>query len=104
MHGRSLVPLLQRERIPWRDSFLVEYFSDKVFPRVVKMGYHSLRTDRWKYIRYAELPGMDELYDLGADPFEMKNLIADPEAQPALQDLKAELDRAQLKSPSESKK
>jgi hypothetical protein len=46
---------------------------------------------------------MDELYDLKADPFEMKNLITDPEAQSVLQDLKGELDRAQLKPPSESK-
>ena len=41
MHGRSLVPLLRGEKIPWRDSFLIEYFSDKVFPRVVNMGYQS---------------------------------------------------------------
>jgi N-acetylglucosamine-6-sulfatase len=85
MHGRSLVPLLRGEKVPWRDSLLVEYFSDKVFPRVAKMGYQAVRTDRWKYIHYLELDGMDELYDLKSDPYEMKNLIANPQSLPALQ-------------------
>jgi hypothetical protein len=36
---------------------------------------------------------MDEFYDLEADPFEMKNLIMDPGAKDALQDLRARLGR-----------
>ena len=74
IHGRSLVPLLRGEKVPWRDSFLVEYFSDKVFPRISKMGYQALRDERWKYVHYVDLDGMDELYDLTADPYEMNNL------------------------------
>ncbi|MFN0165779.1 MAG: sulfatase [Bryobacteraceae bacterium] len=74
IHGRSLVPLLQGRQAQWRDSFLVEYFSDTVFPRIRKMGYQAVRTNRWKYIRYRELQGMDELYDLDRDPYEMNNL------------------------------
>ena len=93
MHGRSLVPLLRGETVPWRDSFLIEYFSDSVFPRVSKMGYQCVRTEQWKYIHYVDLDGMDELYDLHADPFEMKNVIAAPGAQAPLKDLKAELQR-----------
>jgi hypothetical protein len=31
------------------------------------MGYKALRTDRYKYIRYTELVGVDELYDLAQD-------------------------------------
>ena len=93
LHGRSLVPLLRGGKVPWRNSFLIEYFSDKVFPRVLNMGYQALRTDRWKYIRYVDLDGMDELYDLKADPYEMSNLFADPTAQPAHNDLRIELDR-----------
>ena len=57
---------------------MIEYFSDTAFPRILKMGYQALRTERWKYIRYTELQNMDELYDLAADPYELKNLIADP--------------------------
>lgn len=95
MQGRSLVPLitLKRGRVPWRDSILIEYYSDKVFPRVVQMGYQSVRTERWKYIHYLELSGMDELYDLHADPYEMKNLINHPRAKRALAEMKEELAR-----------
>src|SRR6185436_20332274 len=96
MQGRSLVPVLRRESAPWRTSFLVEYWSDKVFPRVANMGYQAIRTDRWKYIHYLELPGMDELYDLRADPFEMKNVIGDPNSREAHTAVQAELVR-QLK-------
>jgi len=98
MDGRSLVPLLTGRRVAWRESFLVEYYTDTVFPRVYKMGYKALRTRRWTYIRYVDLQGMDELYDLQADPYQMKNLIADPAAQPALKKLRSELDRL-LQSP-----
>ena len=91
MHGRSLVPLLRGDKVGWRDAFLIEHFSDKVFPRMENMGYQAVRTERWKYIHYAALEGMDELYDLRADPFEMKNLISDPAAQSDLAGLKARL-------------
>ena len=63
-----------------RDAVLIEYFSDAVFPRIRHMGYHAIRTDRWKYIHYRELTGADELYDLRQDPFELHNLIADRHA------------------------
>lgn len=99
IHGRSLVPLLRGEMAPWRSSFLVEYSSDTVFPRVRNMGYTAVRTERFKYIHYNELSGMDELYDLQADPYEMKNLMADPAAQPALRQLQAELARLREQSP-----
>lgn len=57
-----------------------------------------MRTGRWKYIRYPEHEGMDELYDLVNDPFEMRNLIDDPASRPALGELKAELERLQQAS------
>ena len=77
MEGRSLVPLLRGEEpAGWREDFLVEYYSDEVFPRTREMGYRALRTVRYKYIRYEELRGMDELYDLERDPHEMRNLMA----------------------------
>jgi N-acetylglucosamine-6-sulfatase len=92
MHGRSLVPLLKGENVPWRDAFLIEYYSDTVFPRMLKMGYTAIRTSQWKYIHFVDLEGMDELYDLKADPYEMKNLIADPKQQSALAELRAKRD------------
>jgi arylsulfatase A-like enzyme len=95
MHGQSLLPLLKGEKVPWRDSFLIEYFSDKVFPRVHQMGYQAVRTAEWKYIHYVDLEGMDELYNLKRDPYEMKNLLAvapnEAPTQSALQKMKTEL-------------
>ena len=52
-----------------------------------------MRTDRWKYIHYVDLEGMDELYDLEADPYEITNLIGDPDVQPELKKLQQELER-----------
>ena len=93
MQGRSLVPLLNGKRSAWRNSFLIEYYSDRVFPRMVQMGYKAVRNERWKYIHYLELEGMDELYDLRADPYEMKNLIHQPAAAKALAEMKQEMER-----------
>lgn len=91
--GRSLVPLMKGPGSDWRRSFLIEYYSDKVIPRVRQMGYKAVRTERWKYIHYLELDGMDELYDLTADPYEMKNIINQPGAGSTLEALKRELER-----------
>jgi Arylsulfatase A and related enzymes len=93
MQGRSLVPLLKGNSAGWRKSFLIEYFSDKTMPRIAHMGYRALRSERWKYIQYTELKGMDELYDLSKDPYEMRNLIGAPEGARALPALQAELQR-----------
>ncbi|MGH9767680.1 MAG: sulfatase family protein [Blastocatellia bacterium] len=93
MQGRSLAPLLKGERVNWRDSFLIEYYSDRVFPRIARMGYKAVRNGRWKYIRYLELEGMDELYDLKTDPYEMKNMINQPGAKAALDEMKQEMER-----------
>jgi len=68
--------LRPRPAPPRRDAFLIEYFSDRVFPRIRNMGYQAVRTARWKYIHYTELTDSDELYDLQADPYEMHNVIA----------------------------
>jgi len=96
--GMSLVPLLEEVTPPWRSSVLIEYYSDTVFPRILTMGYEAVRTERYKYIRYTELPGMDELYDLDTDPFEMDNLRGSPKGRALLPPLQAELARLQLES------
>jgi N-acetylglucosamine-6-sulfatase len=93
LHGRSLVPMLKGDPAELRDSFLIEYYSDRVFPRVLTMGYQAVRTKRHKLIRYRELEGMDEFYDLEADPYEMRNLIGDAVHRGTLAEVQAELGR-----------
>ena len=91
MEGRSLLPLLKGAKTEWRKSFLIEYYSDRVFPRIRQMGYKAVRTERYKYIHYFELEGMDELYDLNVDPYEMRNIIRRPGAAKILEQMKAEM-------------
>ena len=61
LHGRSLVPLLAggeaAKAFPPSATCSCSTGRDTVFPRVHKMGYDALRTDRWKLIRYQELDG-----------------------------------------------
>ena len=91
--GRSLVPLFARTPADWRKSFLIEYTTDIVFPRTLKMGYDAVRTERYKFIRYRELGGMNELYDLQQDPFELTNLMDSPAAAGLRQQMETELAR-----------
>jgi arylsulfatase A-like enzyme len=93
VQGRSLAPVLGGHARNWRKSFLIEHYSDAVFPRVEHLGYRAVRTTRWKYIRYTELSGMDELYDQERDPYEMHNLVNSPSASDALADARKELAR-----------
>src|SRR5262249_55620992 len=90
-HGRSFAALLGGSRASWRSSFLTEYFAEPQFPRIP--SWQAVRGDRWKYIHYTERDGMDELYDLKADPGELQNQIADPAAAGALRAMKEELER-----------
>ena len=93
-HGRSLVPFLTEGEVDnWRDSFMVEYYTDTVFERMYQMGYKAVRTDRYKYIRYEDLEGVDELYDLQADPYELRNIIAEEASDVIVREMNTELNR-----------
>ena len=98
--GRSLVPLLRGERPAWRTSVLIEYFSDAVFPRIRNMGYRAVRTERYKLIDYLELDGMEELYDLEVDPYELDNLVGSDRESKLRPALEAELARLQHETES----
>jgi arylsulfatase A-like enzyme len=92
LHGKSFLPLLKGDTsYQPRTSFVVEHFSDNVFARMQNMGYQAIRSDRWKYIQYRDLKNCDELYDLQNDPYELKNVIDDPNHRPALMRLQDEL-------------
>jgi arylsulfatase A-like enzyme len=62
LEGRSLAPLLRDPSLPWDYPALTTYHRNN----------HSVRTERWRYIRYAD--GGEELYDHDADPLEWTNL------------------------------
>lgn len=77
MQGRSLVPLIRGRQSNWRKSFLVEYFNEAAWPWIVGMSYKAVRTDGHKLIHWIHKEGMDELYDLERDPYELHNVIRD---------------------------
>jgi choline-sulfatase len=63
--GLSLVPQL-RDSTARRDRPAVTTHNP---------GNHAVRTEKWRYIRYAD--GSEELYDVVKDPHEWTNLAAD---------------------------
>ena len=78
VQGRSLVPLLDARAVPWRQSFLVEYYNESAWPWIIGMSYKAVRTERHKLVHWVHKDGMDELYDLERDPYEITNVFNDP--------------------------
>jgi N-acetylglucosamine-6-sulfatase len=73
LEGVSLVPLLHHDRLVHRALLVEHQFG----------GYKQdpptdcqIRTGRWTLITYAS--GAPELYDLRADPYELRNVVAAP--------------------------
>lgn len=89
LHGRSLLPLLRRSDVPWRDAFLYQYYEYPAGHCVRKN--RGIRTDRWKLIHFFEQPQEWELYDLQRDPDETKNLAADPASAATMTNLKSRM-------------
>jgi N-acetylglucosamine-6-sulfatase len=74
--GRSFLPLLRGEAIPWRDHILYEYYWEWNFPATPTV--FAIRTERHKYIFYHGVWDHDGFYDLQTDPHERHNLIDVP--------------------------
>jgi arylsulfatase A-like enzyme len=91
MQGRSVMELAEGGRPEWRKEWLYEYYE---FPGAEQVRPHrGVRTERHKIIHYYLEPEEFELYDLGADPGETKNLYGNPEYSSLQQTLRATLDR-----------
>ena len=94
IHGGSLVPLMRGDATDWRESVLIEFYTyENPRPWLMDMDYRAVRTDRYKLIHWIQHPGERELYDLREDPYEMNNLIDDPQARELVDELQAELTR-----------
>lgn len=65
VEGLNISPLLANPNAPWDAPALTTY----------RRNNHSLRSEKWRYIRYAD--GSEELYDHEADPLEWANLASD---------------------------
>ncbi|MEX0322994.1 MAG: sulfatase [Puniceicoccaceae bacterium] len=67
VEGKSIRPLLKDPEAKFNTVAITTH------------GYmnHTVRTDRWRYIRYAD--GSEELYDHSNDPYEFTNLARNPE-------------------------
>ena len=77
MQGRSWRPLLSGERVAWRDDWFDEYFAEKQQGSKVP-DITAARTTDAKLIKYPGHDDWTELFDLRADPHEMRNLFSDP--------------------------
>lgn len=92
--GRSLVPLLKNPNAPWDKPAITQVTRGPSAAAPKKnqtrsMG-RSIRTERWRYTEWNEGKDGAQLYDMEADPMELKNLAQDP----ANKEIVAELSRA----------
>jgi arylsulfatase A-like enzyme len=103
MHGKSWKPLLAKEtpKEPFRTSFFYEYFRENGGKKAAAPavgGFNTptmtgVRTTTHKLLKYRDHPEWTELFDLTADPFEMKNLFADAKHAELRAQLEKEHDR-----------
>ncbi len=75
IEGKSLLPLLKNPQAKWDRPALTTHGRNN----------HSLRTERFRYIRYSD--GTEELYDRNNDELEWNNLAGDPKYARTKKDL-----------------
>lgn len=87
VHGRSWRPLLEDKATEWRESYFYCYFYEKNFNAPLTT---AVRTQDAKLVKYPGHEEWTEVFDLKADPYEIKNLANDPSAGELRRKLEAE--------------
>jgi arylsulfatase A-like enzyme len=81
--GRSIVPLLHGEDVPWRSVGLIEHLKEGTSPtdpdrQSAAAGnlpsYVALRSPTWTYVQYVD--GEREFYERLADPYMLHNIYS----------------------------
>src|SRR5262245_19918819 len=85
--GKDFTPLLRGHKAAWRDAVFGQYDLHNSGLAYMR----SIRTARWNLVRHHFANGMDELYDLEADPGETKNLYGNPAHREIRDQLQARL-------------
>jgi arylsulfatase A-like enzyme len=93
MEGRDLGPLVRGDDVAWRDDWYYEHtYANPPVHRIPKT--EGVRTKHWKYTRYTDFtPPYEQLFDLAADPRELKNLAGDAAHAATLAKLRARCDQ-----------
>ena len=73
--GRSFVPFLHGQQVPWRHAFLEEYLGKDLLKAGGPPPYVAVQTRRNLYIEYRN--GWRELYNLRKDPWELNKIAGD---------------------------
>jgi arylsulfatase A-like enzyme len=77
MQGRSVRAVTVEEDAAWRTSWYYEHHFARERKDFIPAS-EGVRTGEWKYIRYVDSePLFEELYHVGEDPLEMRNLATD---------------------------
>ncbi len=90
MHGRSLVPLMERNmKDNWREALYYHYYE---FPAVHSVKRHfGIHDGRYKLIRFYYDIDEWEFYDLEKDPHEINNVYGHPDYAGIIEAMKDDL-------------
>jgi len=97
--GRSLRPLLAGERpADWRTAFFYAYFREAQYPAPTVL---AVRTATHKLVTYPGRKDWTEVFDLAADPYEVRNLTGDAALRTRLESVyAAEAQQAEFRWPA----